>query len=1478
MNRPALSLSGSSLVRAACAAALLAGAARLDAAQTPPGHAPGAPAGSYPVSDLEQINLFNGNMQLRLRLLDVDGRGESGTTVNLPIEWHWRVETGDGQFWIPAFNYWRTSKPGYGPGEMSYSRDGVSGSPGQLLTRLTFTSGDGTEYELRDGATDGAPQNSLPTFANRGRVWRTQDGTAATYYSDADIFDGGELVLNGFFLLRDGTRYRIDGGYVTWTRDRNGNRTDFTYVDLPDFHGVRRGRKVATITDSLNRLVTFDYADGIEPFDTITFKGSGGEERTIVVVYSFLHDALAPGESISRYGQSGACPSGGLFPSFPWAFPCDQHDPIVVHNVQIPDGRHYQFRYNRYAELARVELPTGGAIQYQFATFPSPGAGTIYRRLTERRVFADLANPTGPTQVTVYLPPLTSTDPMPPGEAQRVDVNDLDPATGQVKRRTSHHFHGSASSGLVVEPTEYPHWRIGREYRTEVYEGTATSPLRTVQHVWGQAPPFPPNGKPYNPRIVQTTTTLDDGQAAQRQFSHDVYNNVIAVEESDYGLFLVRRSETQFVTTLAGVDYAGALTQTANLDVHLRNLPQLERKYSWTGSGWAQRSQTQYEYDNYTPDTNHAALVPYAANSVTGTFSTFLDGSWTRRGNATGVFRTIDAGGSTTVNTYAQYNVLGSVVKVIDARGKSTTFQFEDRFGVPDGVVTGNAPPTEVGSLQTLAFNSTASNLLGHQTQRQFDYYLGAVVDEQDPNGTVTTSFHDDALDRPTRVVMANNSAVERSRMDFEYLDFNGDDIEVNTVVTRKDRTTFGDGFERAEADFDGIGREIRTRIYEDAAVYPEGNITWVEKVYDGLGRLAQVSNPRRNGSPEWTTTTFDALDRLVRVQTPDGAASTSTFTGATTTTQDSAGKKRDQRQDALGRVARVVEDPGTPPANANYVTTYAYNVFDQLTVVAQGESATPCPAVVAGRQCRMFDYDWLGRLKAVTTPEVAPAALGPAPNVVASARYFYDGNGNLTQKRDPRVTVDYTYDDLSRPLTRTYPGGTSPSVSFAYDSSSVPNANATGRMTQVSNSVSTSDYLSYDRLGRIKQSRQTTGGIAYGFTYGYDLGGNRTSMTYPSGRTVTTGWDRVSRVASVQQTAPTLAPFASSAEYAPHGAMRRLLLGNGLWESTTLFNSRLQPRFMGLGTTQTNLSLLSLEYGYGGTNNNGNVLSQQIQFGGTPITQTYMYDGVNRLQSATEAGVWSQAYTYNRFGNRWVPGGSYIPNPPLTPTAEGSFDNQTNRLASPNLYDNSGNHTKDLLNRTFGYNGDNLQATYDLGGGTPTVNYAYDGEGRRISRTQAGASRVFVYDAFGKLAAEYTSGALNEGVGVAYMTADSLGSVRLVTNRASAVLARHDFLPFGEELPSTGAGGVRPSSAGYGGVDGVRHRFTGKERDNENGLDYFGARYFSALRGDSRASTRLRGIRSILAAGIGTRTRSAIRLLSSTPRAGWVSPSTRSL
>jgi RHS repeat-associated protein len=71
-------------------------------------------------------------------------------------------------------------------------------------------------------------------------------------------------------------------------------------------------------------------------------------------------------------------------------------------------------------------------------------------------------------------------------------------------------------------------------------------------------------------------------------------------------------------------------------------------------------------------------------------------------------------------------------------------------------------------------------------------------------------------------------------------------------------------------------------------------------------------------------------------------------------------------------------------------------------------------------------------------------------------------------------------------------------------------------------------------------------------------------------------------------------------------------------------------------------------------------------------------------------------------------------------------------------------------------------------------------------------------------------------------------------------VKARHDYLPFGEEVPA-GIGG-RTAPMGYGVNEGLKQRFTSKQRDMESNLDYFGARYYSSPQGRFTAVDPLDG------------------------------------
>src|SRR5918992_3098558 len=66
-------------------------------------------------------------------------------------------------------------------------------------------------------------------------------------------------------------------------------------------------------------------------------------------------------------------------------------------------------------------------------------------------------------------------------------------------------------------------------------------------------------------------------------------------------------------------------------------------------------------------------------------------------------------------------------------------------------------------------------------------------------------------------------------------------------------------------------------------------------------------------------------------------------------------------------------------------------------------------------------------------------------------------------------------------------------------------------------------------------------------------------------------------------------------------------------------------------------------------------------------------------------------------------------------------------------------------------------------------------------------------------------------------------GSSRAVMNNgtfgSSAIVARHDYLPFGEEIGS--GTGLRTGTQGYGASDTNRRKYALTERDDTTGLDH---------------------------------------------------------
>jgi RHS repeat-associated protein len=402
------------------------------------------------------------------------------------------------------------------------------------------------------------------------------------------------------------------------------------------------------------------------------------------------------------------------------------------------------------------------------------------------------------------------------------------------------------------------------------------------------------------------------------------------------------------------------------------------------------------------------------------------------------------------------------------------------------------------------------------------------------------------------------------------------------------------------------------------------------------------------------------------------------------------------------------------------------------------------------------------------------------------------------------------------------------------------------GRLTTVASAalggaLAVTENLNYDPLGRPCFSQEQVGSNGpYTFGYQYNLASGMTTETYPSGRAVASTFDAQNRPNAVSAGATT---YARSVTYASSDAVAQIQYGSSgapVGTEAVTFDhglATLREQPTSITVTKGSSTPLTLNYWYctsqatSCNNNNGNVQTAGIVAPSLNLTQTFGYDKAKRLTSAAETGgtgEWSQGYGYDAYGNRWVSSGTTLYS--FTPTAQSDF-NSTNQLTQAGAtYDSAGNQ-KTIGGYGFTYDAENRQTFATLAGATFT--YGYDGAGSRVSKGNDGETTIYVYDAMGQLAAEYATVAPGPS-GTHYVIQDALGSTRLVLDGSGNTLAYDDYMPFGEQVP-IGSGGRGDL---YEAADGTTQKFTGKERDDElassamEGLDYFGARYYSGGQG----------------------------------------------
>jgi RHS repeat-associated protein len=714
----------------------------------------------------------------------------------------------------------------------------------------------------------------------------------------------------------------------------------------------------------------------------------------------------------------------------------------------------------------------------------------------------------------------------------------------------------------------------------------------------------------------------------------------------------------------------------------------------------------------------------------------------------------------------------------------------------------------------------------GTSAQRSWQYtWLNgvAVGSKIDLDNNLTTSYVYDTVGRQTSVIEAGLKQTLTA-----YDDAN------NKITVTSDLRSFNDRKLQTVTHYDQLGRAYLTRKSENTPLIgdTDGIKTRTFSVYTSGGRRVITTAPYRNAdysdtTLEWTCTQYDQSNRVTAVAMFKGSAlpgacenaanrtgiSRTEYDAEWTINTDPMGKIRRQKRDALGRLLEVVEDP----LDLSYRTLYDYDPLENLVRVTQGS------------QIRSFSYSSLSRLLSATNPESG------------TVTYTYHDSGELKRRTDARgVWSESTYDSLHRILTKSYSDGT-PAVTYEYNLSGLSSSPNIGFLKSINSGAASTVYSGYNALGQIMASTHAISGYSGSQAFSYDwlLTGSLKTETYPSGHVINYSADdagRTNRVWASEKTYADLTASGISYPFTPDGRIAQMKLGNNLWETRDYHTPGTTTTFR-LGTALGAGDRIQLEYNYSGTANNGNLSNLVIIRPGYSWQQNFTYDGVNRLLVAAEASGWTQSYTYDRWGNRSVTTAGLSHGDPHESGTLNDYNTLNNQLTKADArYDAAGNQIfYNPFNLGYDAEGRITSITSSSNGGG---SFSYDGEGRRVKKswTPNGGATVtnyFVYDALGRLAAEYSNQA-PASTGTSWMFTDMLGSVRAITAQDGSVAECYDYLPFGRMLKAgdNGRSSCFPSNPDIGYTSNAPQKFTGKERDTETGLDFFGARYFSGGQG----------------------------------------------
>lgn len=1046
---------------------------------------------------MDNINLYNLNVEFRIPILSIMGRG---FPFNPGLTYNSTFFQKNGTVWSPSplLNYgWQRDAP-VGNATFSYQKLGCyvdwASNPHQWKYRyynFQYVEPDGTKHSFNLDFVLAESPGQYPECSDPSPIQTGFATDGSGYYVEAYGL-GGPSPLNAIHPKA----YAPTGAAVvnsSTSSDTNGNSITSSVIsgtetDWVDSSG-RLALKVINNTSSNPDSTQYQYRDTTGAWNPITLS------MTAKNIWTNFNCS-----GVSEYSATSI---------------------KIPTNVALPNGTNYVIEYEANAlhsgyvtgRISKITLPTGGYIQYAYSGTDCNDGST----LTLTRTTSD-----GNTSATTtYIRSQNQTrviDPQLPYDS--------------VANETRYTFDSSGIATMI-----------------EIFQGSSASGtlLRKVENAWSPA------------HDAITVTTTVGSKQSKTTSAFDMYGNLSSTTEFDWGGATPLRSTAYTYNTSQAYQDARILNRPTRVEIHAgatTDVLQSATDYVYDESGHItscpasvpQHNDGLYGCSSTTPRGNLTTMKHYVDVSGTGANPVITSFNYDSLGNL--LTTTVDGAlqTTTTYSTATNYSQPNSIAVGPGPTGQSVTnFTYDNSY---TGLLTSTTDPNGLQTTFTYdsmlrAKNVTRPSVAGGNVTTTVNYDDVAktitVISPLDPGRTLTQISWMDGLSRVFKVQTPTGT----TQTIFDPI---GRVYRKSNPFANGGTATYW-----TESRYDAVGRPtaiitpdgITSAGYsytENATTITDGAGKQSKQEFDGLGRLTKVYEPDVSAGNTLTQTTsygysaldslvmitqgsqtrsfsYDGLNRMTAVTTPEAGTVQYAYKNGSflcSTAPSNICSRKDARNvitnysyDSLNRMQGVTYDvsltgntvPATPGVGYTYGTTAGTPSFGRLLTMTDGTGS------------ETYTYDPLGNVSSV-----AKLVTG-TPGQTYTTQYAYNDAGMLTKLTYPSgMVIKEGYDSSGRfnALTEGDPTTVKTYMNnFSFDDA----GNVVGYTMGASSPISATLGYSQQRLQLGSLTYSQAGSTILGLSYGYQQnGGNNGQITSTNdllqpGRNATYSYDSLNRL-----------------------------------------------------------------------------------------------------------------------------------------------------------------------------------------------------------------------------------------------------------------------------------------------------------------------------------------------------------------------------